>query len=97
MPGNSACYKALTRDSIQTVEPIPVLEQILANGTNSRKKIRIRNCHDQRSKKSQNPTPEPIPVADFSVSSISNNQKMLKFIFSPEASNVFRSGFLLFS
>ena len=38
MPGNSACYKALTRDSIPTVEPIPVLEPILANGADSSEK-----------------------------------------------------------
>ena len=38
MPGNSACYKALTRDSIPTVEPIPVLEPILANGADSGEK-----------------------------------------------------------
>ena len=38
MPGNSACYKALSRDSIPTVEPIPVLEQILANGADSGEK-----------------------------------------------------------
>ena len=36
-----------------------------------------------------------IPVADFSVASVSKNQKMVKFIFSPEASNILRSGFLL--
>ena len=37
----------------------------------------------------------PTTVADFSVASVSKNQKIVKFIFSPKASNVLRSGFLL--